>query len=279
LMFSSKHHPDFGSLWWLPGAMQQTGADLIAHSGSAILEACSRVGSRPLAHGSKTLSGISLTDCIARALLCTISSHAANGGGNSFFDSRSVPAIPLTDYLRWLHQNLGCSDAVFVCASAILDRALGRSASAADEAIRLTVWNVHRLFFACLVLAAKYNEDYIWCNSDYARCGGISLAHLNQYEQFLLRKLGFRLNVDEEEYNVYLGSLTALAELSATVSNCPRARIASTACCAKAAWLHAWNAATLGVGLCLSGAALLGMAVIFSDGVPLRLTRTSALRA
>merc|ERR1719436_601857 len=98
-----------------------------------ILDAISKAlgGTALVSRGSRTLSGVALTDCIARALLCTISNHISHGGNSSMFDSNWVPAIPLCDYVRTLQQNLGCSDAVFVCAMAILDRVLGNNATAA----------------------------------------------------------------------------------------------------------------------------------------------------
>jgi len=236
----------------------------IARHESTILAAISKAsGSVAVASGGKDLSGAALVDCAARALLCTISSHASRQRGSTLFDSHCVPAISLSDYLQILHRNLGCSDAVLVCATALLDRVLVDSATEPSEAIRLTVWNVHRLFFACLVLAAKYNEDHVLRNSDYARCGGISTASLNEYERFLLRKLSFRLNVGEEQYVAYLGSLATMEDTIAA-SDGLLTRMTSAAWCAKVAGLHAWNTSTYCIPACLSGVALISVTMLFS---------------
>lgn len=159
-------------------------------------------------------------ECIAHALGTT--QDAVDNQKPSAFDSAEVPDITLSTYLRRLYKRFGCSDSVFVCALALLDRLLDGSALPyADQQLRLTECNVHRLLLSCLLLAAKSNEDEVRSNLEYARAGGLSLRELNRLEKRTMQLLNYRLLVNREEYELYLGHLRAISRAVPEVSLAP----------------------------------------------------------
>jgi len=178
-------------------------------------------------------SGMDLVDCVAQALLCTMSADTGRRAGSRAFDSTSIPTLPLSIYLQRLYREFECSDSTLVCALVLLDRLLGfdcaapraTSATAAadgDEGrIVLTPWNAHRLFFNCAVLAAKFNEDLTLTNQVYARVGGIKVAELNRDEKSLFQKLGYQLNVHPAEYDLYRRCISPLANPAVPVPEDP----------------------------------------------------------
>mmetsp|Transcript_81980 Transcript_81980/g.265594 ORF Transcript_81980/g.265594 Transcript_81980/m.265594 type:complete len:265 (+) Transcript_81980:71-865(+) len=158
-------------------------------------------------------TGVRLVDCVAGALQAALPKDSSTVSGCRLFDSEGVPGIPLRTYLRRLYRDFRCSDSVFVCALVILDRSLEAKLADGSETLELTPRNVHRLFLASAVISVKFCEDLAWRNSQLAKIGGAELQELNRYEAFLLERLGFRVNVSEEEYKLYHSSVAAKASL------------------------------------------------------------------
>lgn len=109
-----------------------------------------------------------------------------------------------------------CSDAAFLIALILLDRYLADNASRGQDPQRLTKWNVHRLFLASLVVTVKYNEDFVFGNSHYAKAGGVHLREVNRLERFFLRGLDYNLHVQPEQYEFYENALEALCSPEAS---------------------------------------------------------------
>lgn len=124
----------------------------------------------------------------------------------SVFESSAVPPISIAKYLKRLSCLFRCSDANFVAALVLVDRLLQRSSGR----MQLTMWNVHRVFFASLVVAVKYHEDRVFSNKHYASAGGVHLREVNRLERALLSALDFDLRVGPEQYQVYEEALTGL---------------------------------------------------------------------
>lgn len=184
-----------------------------------------------------------LVDCVARALMCAVQDPgppddtymgvpgfgemAMNGlagevqsAANMFqqqrpapgiFDSSSVPRIPIDKYLHRLKAVFHCSDAAFVLALIIVDRLLMEGIRTRQEPQRLTPWNVHRLFFASLIVTVKYNEDLVYGNSHYAKAGGMHLREVNRLERFFLTRLDYKMHVQPEQFSAYEGTLRKLS--------------------------------------------------------------------
>eukprot|EP00397_Hematodinium_sp_SG-2012_P003438 GEMP01003446.1.p1 GENE.GEMP01003446.1~~GEMP01003446.1.p1 ORF type:complete len:238 (+),score=17.83 GEMP01003446.1:248-961(+) len=119
--------------------------------------------------------------------------------GTLLFDSSTIPPIGIGSYLIRLHKYFDCSQSCHVLALIYLDH----FARACDD-FALTVRNVHRLYLASLVLAAKFWEDMFYDNTYYAKCGGVRLVELNRLELAFLSVVKFKLWVSLDEFKSYL---------------------------------------------------------------------------
>jgi len=175
---------------------------------------------------------VELLLCVARALVLAIEAprnpdevdldeQAEGKARRCLFESSVVPNITVDKYLRRLKTGFKCSDTAFVLALIIVDRLLENPA---QEPHRLTVTNVHRLFLASLIAAVKYNEDLVYGNAHYARCGGIQLKEVNRLELHLFRVLGYSFYVHPDTYDTYRRSLSVL---SSQVGPVPAPKVAA----------------------------------------------------
>mmetsp|Transcript_13691 Transcript_13691/g.28611 ORF Transcript_13691/g.28611 Transcript_13691/m.28611 type:complete len:396 (-) Transcript_13691:36-1223(-) len=123
------------------------------------------------------------------------------------FDSSAIPPISIDKYLTRLSATFRCSDAMFIAALILVDRLLEYDGGR----LPLTMRNVHRIFFASLVVAVKYHEDLVYSNNHYAKAGGVHLREVNRLERVLLAALDFDLRVEPEQYRLYEGALLALS--------------------------------------------------------------------
>lgn len=103
-----------------------------------------------------------------------------------------------------------CSDATFIAALIVVDRLLEYDGGR----LPLTPRNVHRIFFASLVVAVKYHEDLVYSNSHYAKAGGVHLREVNRLERVLLMALDFDLRIAPEQYHTYEAALLSLSNCS-----------------------------------------------------------------
>jgi len=149
------------------------------------------------------------------------------------FDSSQVPGITIQNYLKRLQATFRCSDAALVGALILMDRFLERCESAGKEPRRVTKLNVHRLYFACLIITVKYNEDLIYGNNHYAKAGGIQVREVNRMERHLLVCLDYDLRVQPEQYDFYESVLLRMGPKT-EVSTAAAAAAALLSCVAAA---------------------------------------------
>lgn len=123
------------------------------------------------------------------------------------FDSSSVPRITIERYLLRLQAGFKCSDVTFIAALILVDRLLEFDGGR----LPLTLWNVHRIFLASLVVAVKYHEDLVYSNKHYAKAGGVHLREVNRLERVLLLSLDYNLRIEPEQYRLYEETLQTLA--------------------------------------------------------------------
>ena len=76
-----------------------------------------------------------------------------------------------------------------------------------EKNITLTKYNIHRILFAAILIAVKYNEDSFYENSYYAQIAGIKNKELKVIEYTFLEMINFDAYVDEYTYNLYKDSL------------------------------------------------------------------------
>jgi len=170
------------------------------------------------------LKGSTLVDSISRALACAIAFPAQEKAQEktlNVFDSSEIPRLSVLDYLRRLRTTFRCCDSTFVGALVILDRLLTNCRNTGREPQRVTAWNVHRLFFTCLVASVKFNEDHVYTNRHYAKAGGVQPRELGGLERFLLGALDFDLCTKPEQFWSYVAALRALDATAPLAASCP----------------------------------------------------------
>eukprot|EP00298_Acanthocystis_sp_HF-20_P030071 c9120_g1_i1.p1 GENE.c9120_g1_i1~~c9120_g1_i1.p1 ORF type:complete len:186 (+),score=40.96 c9120_g1_i1:78-635(+) len=113
----------------------------------------------------------------------------------------SVP-ISMTDYATRLGQYLQCSPAVFVVAHILTERLH------MEHPEYFCPLSAHKLLCTSILLAIKYTDDIIFCNSFYGEIFGVSLGEINDLEINLLKLLKFQLFVDPEFVSSQMLSFT-----------------------------------------------------------------------
>eukprot|EP00931_Biecheleriopsis_adriatica_P103906 TRINITY_DN78698_c0_g1_i1.p1 TRINITY_DN78698_c0_g1~~TRINITY_DN78698_c0_g1_i1.p1 ORF type:complete len:312 (-),score=55.33 TRINITY_DN78698_c0_g1_i1:48-983(-) len=111
------------------------------------------------------------------------------------FDSASVPAISVHDYVQRLWQYMDCSIQCFVISLVYLFRILDKHPD-----VRLSRYNVHTLTFSCLVVASKFQDDVTRTNLYYARVGGVCPQSLRKLEAMVLKLLDWQAGFAPEEF-------------------------------------------------------------------------------
>ena len=148
--------------------------------------------------------------------------HASCGHAHHYLYGTTIPTISMKDYLMRLTEYFRTTDAVFIIAAHYFSRVIeahDRQQSDAPLEARssiVTPWSLHRIYFACCVLAAKWLEDTPFDNQYYASVGGISTFELNKVETALLSLLDFNVFVSRDAVDGAWDALqkTHLGELS-----------------------------------------------------------------
>lgn len=119
-----------------------------------------------------------------------------------------VPALSLLRFVERLLRYLPATKELFVVGLIYLDRAL-----AADPELRITATNVHRLYFAAMVVASKFFDDYFFANAAAARIAGLTVKDLRDLEVDFLAGVSFTLCVDDALFRAYLEPFEQLTGL------------------------------------------------------------------
>ena len=72
-----------------------------------------------------------------------------------------------------------------------------------ENNITLTKFNIHRILFAAILIAVKYNEDSFYENSYYAQIAGIKNKELKVIEYTFLELNDFNVYVNKAEFERY----------------------------------------------------------------------------
>lgn len=120
------------------------------------------------------------------------------------FSANSIPKISLYDYLIRIQTYTHLERSTLISSLIYIDRLweLGK--------ITLTYYNIHRILFAGILIAIKYNEDEFYDNKYYAEIGGVKLNELKLMEYTFLELCDFKFFISNdvyENYNNYLNSL------------------------------------------------------------------------
>jgi len=116
------------------------------------------------------------------------------------FSSNTVPQISILDYLKRIQTYGGMENSTLILSLIYIDRLC-------ENNITLTKYNIHRILFAAILIAVKYNEDSFYENSYYAQIAGIKNKELKIIEYTFLEMINFDAYIDEYTYNLYKDSL------------------------------------------------------------------------
>ena len=120
------------------------------------------------------------------------------------FNSNSLPNITLYEYIIRIQKYSFIEKSTLVLSLIYIDRfcKLGK--------IMLTYYNIHRIIFASLLLAIKYNEDRFFENEYYSKIAGIQNDELKNIEYNFFCICDFNMYVSDEifdKYNKYLNNI------------------------------------------------------------------------
>ena len=120
------------------------------------------------------------------------------------FNSNSLSNITLYEYIIRIQKYSFIEKSTLVLSLIYIDRfcKLGK--------IMLTYYNIHRIIFAALLLAIKYNEDRFFENEYYSKIAGIQNDELKNIEYNFFCICDFNMYVSDEifdKYNKYLNNI------------------------------------------------------------------------
>jgi len=140
-----------------------------------------------------------LTGTIASLLDHIVKENAAveatSSAGCLFSTPWKYDWVEITDYVDRLKEWIVCGTECFVVATCYFKRL-----EASGILPTINSLSVHRIFFACLMLAVKMVEDETLNNADFAKVACIQLKDLNEMEVFLARCMNFKCIVPVDEF-------------------------------------------------------------------------------
>ena len=116
--------------------------------------------------------------------------------------------MSISFYLSRIRKLFDCSDTCAVVALVYVDRA-----SRCDPDIAINELTCHRLLLACMMLAAKFADDWYYRTDHYAVTGYMEPSELVVLEKELLRTLAWRLHLAPGEYERYRDELISEASV------------------------------------------------------------------
>ena len=116
---------------------------------------------------------------------------------NMSFTLKYKPSITLIQYLERIMHYTEAEESTFIIALIYIDR-IGKISN-----VILSPFNVHKLIFASVLLAIKYNEDTIFDFKYYSLISGMSINELQQLEIDFIILLKFKLYINKNEFNNY----------------------------------------------------------------------------
>jgi len=149
-----------------------------------------------------------------RSIRCSEQSVSKPQEESGFFGDR-IPDVSLKNYLKLCLSSFNCSDACYVLALVYIKRI---AKTAPDIICSLSV---HRLLFFALLLATKYHDDECYSNKCYAKIGGLTVERMNMLEAEFVKMLDWKVFVDPQEYQFYLGVVLQASELEGPLLTIP----------------------------------------------------------
>ena len=117
------------------------------------------------------------------------------------FSANIIPQISIYDYLKRIQTYAFMEKSTLIISLIFIDKICEKS-----ELI-LTYYNIHRILFAAVLLAIKYNEDFFYDNKYYSEIAGVKIKELKLIEYNFLVLVDFNLFVKSEVYENYCENL------------------------------------------------------------------------
>ena len=127
--------------------------------------------------------------------LCAV---ADDSDAPTVYDAKCIVGVTMLQYLeRWV-SHTGVQGESIIIAACLIDRLLERTG------LRLSLYNMHRVVLAALVVTDKSLSDTPFSNTAYASVGGVTLQELNRLERAFLSHIEFDVHVTTATYRTYL---------------------------------------------------------------------------
>jgi hypothetical protein len=122
------------------------------------------------------------------------------------FNAKSVPKISIYDYLKRIQTYSYIEKSTLIISLIYIDRIcqIGH--------LTLTYYNIHRILFAAIIIAIKYNEDSFYDNKYYSEIAGVDLKELNIMENTFVEMCHFKLYIADEIFEKYYKYLNSLED-------------------------------------------------------------------
>jgi len=118
------------------------------------------------------------------------------------FHSISVPGMSIQSYFKRLVEYIDCSGEVFVLMLAHLNRIHMTKPEFAIDSL-----TIHRLLLTALMVSAKFFDDHVYNNAQWAGVGGVSCRELNSLEREFLILMDYSLFVTTDTFLATLSDL------------------------------------------------------------------------
>ena len=122
------------------------------------------------------------------------------------FNAKSVPKISIYDYLKRIQTYSYIEKSTLIISLIYIDRICQISH------LTLTYNNIHRILFAAIIIAIKYNEDSFYDNKYYSEIAGVGLKELNIMENTFVEMCHFKLYIADEIFEKYYKYLNSLED-------------------------------------------------------------------
>jgi hypothetical protein len=110
----------------------------------------------------------------------------------------TIPAsVSIGGYIERITKYTHCEESTLIASLIYIDRMCELNN------IYLMQENIHRIVFASIILAIKYNEDDYYTNNYYSKVGGIIVKEFNLLEYELLKSLKYCLYIKCETFEKY----------------------------------------------------------------------------
>eukprot|EP00299_Pterocystis_sp_00344_P005789 c17525_g1_i1.p1 GENE.c17525_g1_i1~~c17525_g1_i1.p1 ORF type:complete len:368 (-),score=20.79 c17525_g1_i1:41-1144(-) len=111
------------------------------------------------------------------------------------FDATSEPKISIAAYIDRIRYYSQASPESTLCGVVLMRRVC------MQNNINLSIYNVHRLLIASIMVLAKFYDDEIDSNSRWARIAGLKKNEINNLEIELLNRCQFDLRVSPQDFH------------------------------------------------------------------------------